>query len=87
MEEKPMTMKATILASVAAIAMPLAAGAADLTLRFGHVGNPGSLFEASADAFATCANGKLGDRAEVQTFGSSQLGKDREQQHPNEPAQ
>ncbi|APX14012.1 TRAP transporter substrate-binding protein [Tateyamaria omphalii] len=73
-----MKLKATILASVAALAMPLAATAADLTLRFGHVGNPGSLFEASADAFAECANGKLGDRAEVQTFGASQLGKDRE---------
>ncbi len=73
-----MKLKATILASVAAFSIPLAAGAADLTLRFGHVGNPGSLFEASADAFAECANGKLGDRAEVQTFGASQLGKDRE---------
>lgn len=73
-----MKLKATILASVAAIAMPLAASAADITLRFGHVGNPGSLFEASANAFAECANGKLGDRAEVQTFGSSQLGNDRE---------
>lgn len=73
-----MRLKATILAGVAAITMPLAATAADLTLRFGHVGNPGSLFEASANAFAECANGKLGDRAEVQTFGSSQLGNDRE---------
>ncbi|MBM7070340.1 TRAP transporter substrate-binding protein [Actibacterium sp. 188UL27-1] len=73
-----MKLKATILASVAAIAMPLAATAADITLRFGHVGNPGSLFEASANAFAECANGKLGDQAEVQTFGASQLGKDRE---------
>ncbi|MEM6481805.1 MAG: TRAP transporter substrate-binding protein [Pseudomonadota bacterium] len=73
-----MKLKATILASVAAVAMPIAATAADLTLRFGHVGNPGSLFEASADAFAQCANGKLGDKAEVQTFGASQLGKDRE---------
>ena len=73
-----MKLKATLIASVAAIAMPLAASAADMTLRFGHVGNPGSLFEASVDAFAECANGKLGDRAEVQTFGASQLGKDRE---------
>lgn len=73
-----MKIKAVILASVASIVMPLAASAADLTLRFGHVGNPGSLFEASANAFAECANGKLGDRAEVQTFGSSQLGNDRE---------
>ena len=59
---RQMKLKATILASVAAIAMPLSAVAADLTLRFGHVGNPGSLFEASANAFAECANGKLGDR-------------------------
>ncbi|MDW4497136.1 TRAP transporter substrate-binding protein [Sulfitobacter sp. D35] len=73
-----MTLRATLLASAAAIALPLTATAADLTLRFGHVGNPGSLFEASVDAFAECANGKLGDRAEVQTFGSSQLGNDRE---------
>ena len=73
-----MKIKATILASVAALAMPMAAAAADLTLRFGHVGNPGSLFEASADAFAQCANGKLGERGEVQPFGASQLGKDRE---------
>jgi tripartite ATP-independent transporter DctP family solute receptor len=71
-----MKLKTTLMAGVAALAMPLMAQAE--TLRFGHVGNPGSLFEASANAFAECANGKLGDRAEVQTFGSSQLGKDRE---------
>ena len=71
-----MKLKTTLLAGVAALAMPLMAQAE--TLRFGHVGNPGSLFEASANAFAECANGKLGDRAEVQTFGSSQLGNDRE---------
>ena len=47
-------------------------------LKFGHVGKPGSLFEASVEAFATCANEALGDKAEVQTFGSSQLGKDKE---------
>ncbi|MEM9341954.1 MAG: TRAP transporter substrate-binding protein [Pseudomonadota bacterium] len=73
-----MNVKGTIFASVAALAMPLSATAADITLRFGHVGNPGSLFEASANAFAACANEKLGDAAEVQTFGASQLGNDRE---------
>jgi tripartite ATP-independent transporter DctP family solute receptor len=73
-----MKTTAMLLAGVAALVMPLAASAADMTLRFGHVGNPGSLFEESADAFAECANGRLGDRAEVQTFGSSQLGDDRE---------
>lgn len=49
-----------------------------LTLKFGHVGKPGSLFEKSANEFARCANAALGDKAEVQTFGSSQLGKDQE---------
>ncbi|MEM9371212.1 MAG: TRAP transporter substrate-binding protein [Pseudomonadota bacterium] len=47
-------------------------------LKFGHVGKPGSLFETSVNQYAACANGKLGDKAEVQTFGSSQLGKDKE---------
>ncbi|MEM8876557.1 MAG: TRAP transporter substrate-binding protein [Pseudomonadota bacterium] len=73
-----MNIKATVIGAAVALSLPLAAHAADLTLRFGHVGNPGSLFEASADAFASCANDRLGERAEVQTFGASQLGKDRE---------
>lgn len=54
------------------------AAAADLTLKFGHVGAPGSLFEASANEFARCSNAALGDKAEVQVFGSSQLGNDTE---------
>jgi len=49
-----------------------------LEIKFGHVGNPGSLFSASADEFARRANEKLGDKAEVQVFGSSQLGTDEE---------
>ncbi|KIT16863.1 TRAP transporter substrate-binding protein [Jannaschia aquimarina] len=73
-----MNIKSTLLAGIAAAVLPLQAAAQDLTLRFGHVGGPGSLFEASANAFAGCANGRLGDRAEVQVFGSSQLGNDRE---------
>ncbi len=52
--------------------------AQSLELRFGHVGNPGSLFSASADEFARIANEKLGDKATVQVFGSSQLGNDTE---------
>ncbi|MFY0692585.1 MAG: TRAP transporter substrate-binding protein [Paracoccaceae bacterium] len=73
-----MKLKTVLMGAIAAVAMPVAASAADITLRFGHVGAPGSLFDASVEAYASCANGKLGDRAEVQTFGSSQLGKDRE---------
>ena len=52
--------------------------AAELELKFGHVGKPGSLFEASVNEFAKRANAKLGDKAKVVAFGSSQLGKDKE---------
>ncbi len=49
-----------------------------LILKYGHVGKPGSLFQMSVDEFARRANARLGDKAEVQVFGSSQLGKDKE---------
>jgi tripartite ATP-independent transporter DctP family solute receptor len=52
--------------------------AAPLELKFGHVGGPGSLFEVSAEEFAKRANAKLGDKAKVIVFGSSQLGGDKE---------
>lgn len=73
-------MKLSKLIAGAAFTALLAtpAMAEKLTLKFGHVGAPGSLFEASANEFARCANATLGDVAEVQTFGSSQLGKDSE---------
>lgn len=48
----------------------------DLKLKFGHVGAPGSLFDASAREFARRANEALAGRAEVVVFGSSQLGGD-----------
>jgi tripartite ATP-independent transporter DctP family solute receptor len=49
-----------------------------MELKFGHVGNPGSLFAKSAEEFAKRANAKLGNKAKVVVFGSSQLGNDRE---------
>jgi len=49
-----------------------------IILKFGHVGAPGSLFAQSVEEFARRANARLGDKAEVQVFGSSQLGKDAE---------
>lgn len=64
--------------STALAAMVSAAHAEKLILKFGHVGKPGSLFAASVDEFAKRANAALGERAEVQVFGSSQLGKDKE---------
>ena len=62
----------------AILASPLAAAAEQIELKFGHVGKPGSLFEASVNEFAKRANAKLGDKAKVVAFGSSQLGKDKE---------
>jgi len=62
-----------------AVAMMLAAGAhAQLEIKLGHVGEPGSLFQKSADEFAKRANAKLAGKAKVITYGSSQLGSDEE---------
>jgi tripartite ATP-independent transporter DctP family solute receptor len=49
-----------------------------MELKLGHVGGPGSLFELSSEEFAKRANAKLGDKAKVVVFGSSQLGGDKE---------
>ena len=51
---------------------------AQIEIKLGHVGEPGSLFQASADEFAKRANNKLAGKAKVVTFGSSQLGGDKE---------
>jgi tripartite ATP-independent transporter DctP family solute receptor len=51
---------------------------AQTEITLGHVGEPGSLFELSANEFARRANEKLGDQATVVTYGSSQLGTDEE---------
>ncbi len=45
-------------------------------LKFGHVGEPGSLFALSAEEFARRANERLGEDYRVVVFGSSQLGGD-----------
>lgn len=55
-----------------------ASAQAQMELKFGHVGTPGSLFELSAQEFAKRANEKLGDKAKVVVYGSSQLGGDKE---------
>jgi tripartite ATP-independent transporter DctP family solute receptor len=72
-------MKTWRLLGAAAIAFAMtAAAAAQTELKLGHVGEPGSLFQLSADEFAKRANEKLGDKAKVVVFGSSQLGSDEE---------
>jgi tripartite ATP-independent transporter DctP family solute receptor len=67
-----------LVATVVAIVIATTAWAEEIELKFGHVGAPGSLFEASANEFAKRANEKLAGKAKVVTFGSSQLGKDKE---------
>ena len=72
-----MTARRTLLlaALTAVVASP---AAAQIELKLGHVGGPGSLFELSANEFARRANEKLGNKAKVVVFGSSQLGGDSE---------
>jgi TRAP-type transport system periplasmic protein len=68
------------LATAVAGTLAVAAGAAQaqVEIKLGHVGEPGSLFQKSADEFARRANEKLGGKAKVVVYGSSQLGGDKE---------
>jgi tripartite ATP-independent transporter DctP family solute receptor len=68
-----------MLTIAAALAAAFAGNAvAQTEIKFGHVGNPGSLFASSAEEFAKRANAKLGAKAKVVVYGSSQLGGDKE---------
>jgi TRAP-type transport system periplasmic protein len=72
-------MHQAILRAFALSILAFAAPAFSQTeIKFGHVGEPGSLFAASADEFARRANAKLGGKAKVVVYGSSQLGGDKE---------
>jgi TRAP-type transport system periplasmic protein len=62
----------------ASLLMATSPAFAQLEVKLGHVGEPGSLFQQSADEFAKRANAKLAGKAKVVTFGSSQLGGDKE---------
>jgi tripartite ATP-independent transporter DctP family solute receptor len=71
------------LAAAAAVAgaaflLGIAPAHAQQEIKLGHVGEPGSIFQISADEFAKRANTKLGGKAKVVVFGSSQLGGDKE---------
>ena len=68
------------LAAAAGVAAMCIAGpvSAQIEIKLGHVGEPGSLFQKSSDEFARRANAKLGDKAKVVVYGSSQLGGDKE---------
>jgi tripartite ATP-independent transporter DctP family solute receptor len=67
--------RALAVSALALVALP---ALAQIEIKLGHVGEPGSLFQESADEFARRANAKLGNKAKVITYGSSQLGGDNE---------
>jgi tripartite ATP-independent transporter DctP family solute receptor len=68
----------TTLMLAAAGAFAATAAIAQTEIKLGHVGEPGSLFDQTSQEFAKRANAKLGDKAKVVVFGSSQLGGDDE---------
>jgi tripartite ATP-independent transporter DctP family solute receptor len=74
-DTRRLLLKIAVLASGA---MALPALAQEVELKLGHVGEPGSIFQISADEFAKRANAKLAGKVKVVVFGSSQLGGDKE---------
>jgi TRAP-type C4-dicarboxylate transport system substrate-binding protein len=70
----------TLVAGLGAFVLALGTGSAlaQIEIKLGHVGEPGSLFAKSSEEFARRANAKLGDKAKVVVYGSSQLGGDKE---------
>lgn len=68
--------KAALAATVLALGIQANANANEIEVKFGHVGGPGSLFEITANRFAELANERLEGVAEVNVYGSSQLGGD-----------
>ena len=73
-----MPLAKTLLTFAFASLLSMATAAAQTEVKFGHVGAPGSLFAQSADLYAQRANAKLGSKAKVVVYGSSQLGSDGE---------
>ena len=79
----PAALRATRLAALVIVATAFAAlgsrnALAQTEIKLGHVGEPGSLFQKSADEVAKRANAKLAGKAKVIVYGSSQLGGDKE---------
>jgi len=68
----------TLLPALVGATLLAGAAQAQTEIKFGHVGAPGSLFAQSAELYAKAANAKLGDKAKVVVYGSSQLGSDGE---------
>jgi len=68
--------RATVLLMLATVFGCASDASSPRELKFGHVGEPGSLFALSAEEFARRANARLPEGWEVVTYGSSQLGGD-----------
>jgi len=73
-----MPLAKSLLTLAFATALSVGTAAAQTEIKFGHVGKPGSLFDLCAQEFAKRVNAKLGDKAKVVIYGSSQLGGDGE---------
>jgi tripartite ATP-independent transporter DctP family solute receptor len=73
-----MALVKSLLTLAFATALSVGTAAAQTEIKLGHVGAPGSLFDKTCTEFAKRANAKLGDKAKVVVYGSSQLGKDSE---------
>lgn len=71
-------VSASLIAAGTTLLMGHGAAMAQVEIKLGHVGEPGSLFQLSSDEFAKRANAKLAGKAKVVVFGSSQLGGDKE---------
>ncbi|HVL58059.1 MAG TPA: TRAP transporter substrate-binding protein [Burkholderiaceae bacterium] len=65
-------------AACAGFALAADSATAQTEIKLGHVGEPGSLFAKSSEEFARRANERLGGKAKVVVYGSSQLGGDKE---------
>jgi TRAP-type transport system periplasmic protein len=70
--------KMAFLLFIAAMLVQGEAAAQATELKLGHVGEPGSLFQISADEYAKRVNEKLAGKVKIVTYGSSQLGGDKE---------
>jgi tripartite ATP-independent transporter DctP family solute receptor len=71
-------MKTSTTIAAALAALLTSSVYAQTELKLGHVGEPGSLIGAAADEFAKRANERLHGKYKVITYGSSQLGGDKE---------
>ena len=79
----PGSARRRVLASLSLVAASLAmighgTANAQTELKLGHVGEPGSIFQISADEYARRVNAKLAGKGKIVVYGSSQLGGDKE---------